>query len=465
MKGAKTVYECNHCGAQYSKWYGQCPGCGKWNTLEESTFEAPTAPTANRYAQAHNTDSKAVRFLDMVLPKYMRFTTGSGEFDRVLGGGLVQGSVVLLSGEPGIGKSTLLMQISGTMNQTRKILYVSGEESEGQLKLRADRLHIQGDQLYILTETSFERILKIAGQVKPDIIVLDSIQTIYSEQISSAPGSITQVKETAMRFIQYAKTAGISVVIVGHVNKEGGIAGPKVLEHMVDAVLYFEGERQHTYRIIRAVKNRFGSTNEIGVFEMTDRGLDEVPNPSEMIMAGRPKNVSGNCAVCLMEGSRPLIAEIQALLSPTVFPVPKRTANGLDYNRLYLLLAVLEKRLGLRFSNCDAYLNVVGGLRVDEPAADMAIALALVSGLTDRVIPDDLCAIGEIGLSGECRTVGNLEQRIHEVMRLGFKKVIVPKRCVERKEIAVEGIELIPVYGIFDAVKAAGLSKKQDVSQ
>ncbi len=461
MKGSKTIYECNHCGSQFAKWSGQCPECGKWNTLEEGVSAPPQATPTNRYTQAHASESRAVRFADMVLPQYMRFTTGSGEFDRVLGGGLVQGSVVLLSGEPGIGKSTLLMQISGTMNQTRRILYVSGEESEGQLKLRADRLKIDGDQLYILTETSFERILKISADVKPDIIVLDSIQTIYSEQITSAPGSITQVKETAMRFIQYAKTAGISVVIVGHVNKEGGIAGPKVLEHMVDAVLYFEGERQHTYRIIRAVKNRFGSTNEIGVFEMTDHGLDEVPNPSEMILAGRPKNVSGNCAVCLMEGTRPLIAEIQALLSPTVFPVPKRTANGLDYNRLYLILAVLEKRLGLKFSNCDAYMNVVGGLRIEEPAADLGIALSLVSGLTDRVIADDLCAIGELGLSGECRTVGNLEQRIHEVMRLGFKKVIIPRRSIERKQLAINGIELIPVYGIFDAVKAAGLTQTQ----
>ncbi len=459
MKTPKTSYRCTKCDYMTAKWYGQCPQCKSWNAFVEETECDTPAAAVHHPRFAHDAPATPQRFAEMKNTEYLRFQTGSAEFDRVLGGGLVQGSVVLLCGEPGIGKSTLLMQISGVMNQKRKILYVSGEESGGQLKLRANRLGIEGEQLYILTETSLERILQSTSQLKPEIIILDSIQTIYSQQVTSAPGSITQVKETAMQFIHFAKTYGVSILIVGHVNKEGGIAGPKVLEHMVDAVLYFEGERQHTYRIIRAVKNRFGSTNEIGVFEMTEKGLEEVPNPSEMLLAGRPKNVSGSCAVCMIEGTRPLIAEIQALVSPTTFPAPRRTANGVDYNRICLILAVLEKRLGLRFSGQDAYLNVVGGLQIDEPAADLAIAMALISSLCDRPIPDDLCIVGEIGLSGECRTVGNLEQRVHEAMRLGFKQIMLPKRALEKRNITQEGIELVPVYGLYDAVKALGLSK------
>ncbi len=465
MKEPKTTYVCNDCDYHSAKWYGQCPNCGKWNTFEEQeTIPQSSSKNMQRFSYVSDvSSSKPVLFSNMELPEYIRFKTGSIEFDRVLGGGLVQGSVVLLSGEPGIGKSTLLMQITGVMNQHRKILYVSGEESGGQLKLRADRLKIDGKQLYLLTETSLEKILQSVSQLKPEIIVIDSIQTIYSNMITASPGSITQVREVAMQLIHYAKTYGISILIVGHVNKEGGIAGPKALEHIVDAVLYFEGERQHTYRIIRGVKNRFGSTNEIGVFEMTNIGLEEVPNPSEMLLAGRPKNVSGNCAVCVMEGTRPLIAEIQALVSQTAFPVPKRAANGIDYNRLCLLLAVLEKRLGMHLSAYDAYMNVVGGLRIDEPAADLAIALALVSGATDRPLPDDLCVVGEIGLAGECRTVAHLEQRVQEAMRLGFKKIMLPKRAFDKKKFHVDGIEIIPVYGIYDAVSIVGLNgKKKD---
>ncbi|HOA85697.1 MAG TPA: DNA repair protein RadA, partial [Bacillota bacterium] len=367
-----------------------------------------------------------------------------GEFDRVLGGGLVDGSVVLLAGEPGIGKSTLLMQISASLSRGKKVLYVSGEESGGQLKLRSRRLGIPGDRIYLLTETNLDGILSEADRVKPDILIVDSIQTIYTDSSASSPGSVTQVRECAFSFITRSKSAGMSTILVGHVNKEGGIAGPKVLEHMVDAVLCFEGDRNQNYRIIRAAKNRFGSTNEIGVFEMTDSGLVEVPNPSEMLLADRPKDTPGNCAVCTLEGTRPLIAEIQALVTPTVFPSPRRTANGVDYNRMYLILAVLEKRLGLRFSAHDVYLNVIGGLQLDEPAADLPTALALISSLTDKTIPDDIIAMGEIGLSGECRAINNLDARLREAARLGFTKALIPHRNLGGRRGDFE-LEVIPV--------------------
>ncbi len=452
---SKVVYICNECGYQSAKWLGRCPTCGAWDSMEETTVTAAPASSAPKRYSAVEGDGQAVAFAELELPAYMRSSTGLAEFDRVLGGGLVHGSVVLLAGEPGIGKSTLLMQITGALGQNRRVLYVSGEESRGQLKLRAKRLGITGENLFILTETNLERILSESDRVKPDILIIDSIQTIYNEQSPSAPGSVSQVKESALRIQSKAKTEGVSVLIVGHVNKEGGIAGPKVLEHMVDAVLYFEGERQHVYRIIRAVKNRYGSTNEIGVFEMQDNGLREVPNPSEMLLSGRPKNVSGNCAVCVMEGTRPIIAEVQALATQSYLQSPKRTANGIDYNRMFLLLAVLEKRLGKRFSTQDTYLNVVGGLHIDEPAADLAIALALLSSLSDKPLPDNLIAVGEVGLAGEVRAVGCLEQRVREAARLGFTKILVPKRSLERQPIAVPGIELIPVRAIFDAILAA----------
>lgn len=453
---AKTVFVCTECGAQSIKWLGRCPHCGQFNTLvEESIGEPEPEKKANRRTSMGRVsgESAAVPFAKMSLPTYIRTESGLSELDRVLGGGLVHGSVVLLSGEPGIGKSTLLMQISDALGQDKKVLYVSGEESGGQLKLRAERLGVTGEHLYILTETNLEKILDEADNIKPDVMILDSIQTIYSDQINSAPGSVTQVRECALTFINKAKAEGISMLLVGHVNKEGGIAGPKVLEHMVDAVLYFEGERQQAYRIIRAVKNRYGSTNEIGVFEMTDKGLDEVANPSEMLLSGRPKNISGNCALCTMEGTRPLIAEIQALVTPTVFPSPRRTSNGVDYNRVYLILAVLEKRLGLKFYQNDVYLNVVGGLSVGEPAADLAIAAALISSLTDRIVPDDLIVIGELGLAGECRAVSNLEQRVKEAARLGFTKAIVPYRNTEKRPLRVDGIKIIPVRGVYEVLK------------
>ena len=453
-KTPKTIYICEECGSQSPKWLGRCPHCGKWNTLVEQTVEPePAVRAARRASMAATGDNHATRFEDMEIPAYMRSETGLGELDRVLGGGLVTGSVVLLSGEPGIGKSTLLMQISDALGQNRRVLYVSGEESGGQLKLRAKRLGVSGEHLYILTETNLESILAEADKVKPDVMILDSIQTIYSDTANSSPGSVSQVRECALTFINKAKSNGTSMLLVGHVNKEGGIAGPKVLEHMVDAVLYFEGERQQAYRIIRAVKNRYGSTNEIGVFEMTDHGLDEVANPSEMLLSGRPKNVSGNCALCTVEGTRPLIAEVQALVTPTVFPAPRRTGNGVDYNRMCLILAVLEKRLGLKFYQNDVYMNVIGGLSISEPAADLAIAAALVSSLTDRVVPDDLIIIGELGLAGECRAVTNLELRVREAARLGFTRAIVPYRNVEKRKIAVDGMKIIPVKGIFEVIK------------
>lgn len=401
--------------------------------------------------------SDAVEFDKLELPDFIRSTTGMGELDRVLGGGLVHGSVVLLAGEPGIGKSTLLLQISTSLcapiaQGERRVLYVSGEESQGQIKLRAKRLGVGGKGLYVLTESNVTRVLGQIDKIHPDVIIVDSIQTMFDEHVASAPGSITQVRESALAFISKAKNEGISVIMVGHVNKEGGIAGPKVLEHMVDAVLYFEGEKLRSYRIIRAIKNRFGSTNEIGMFEMSDSGLDEVTNPSEALLEGRPKGVSGNCAVCVMEGTRPIIAEVQALVAQTAYPSPRRMSNGIDYNRMCLILAVLEKRLGYRFSINDAYLNVIGGLHIDEPAADLAVALALISSIKDEPVADDLIAIGEIGLAGECRAVQNYEQRVTEAVRLGFRRIIVPARNQERRPLSFDGVVISPIKSIFDSI-------------
>ena len=462
MKGLKTVFICSECQYQTVKWMGKCPSCNRWNTFVEDVIdtraEEKQSETKRRSPISITKGGAAISYNELQIPDYIRSKTGLNELDRVLGGGLVHGSVVLISGEPGIGKSTLLMQISDALGQSKKVLYVSGEESGGQLKLRAKRLGVLGQNLYILTETNIENIIEQTDKIKPDVIIIDSIQTIYSDEIRSAPGSITQVRECALSFINKAKMEGISMLIVGHVNKEGGIAGPKVLEHMVDAVLCFEGEKLQSYRIIRANKNRFGSTNEIGVFEMADKGLIEIENPSEMLLSGRPVNTPGNCAVCTIEGTRPIIAEIQALVSPTSFPAPRRTSNGVDYNRLCLIIAVLEKRLGLKFYQNDVYVNVIGGLHVDEPATDASIALALISSLTDRCVPDDLIAIGELGLSGECRAVSNLEQRVKEAARLGFTKAIVPYKNIEKRPIDTN-IEIIPIHSIYEAISVL---KKQN---
>lgn len=453
----KTVYVCSSCEYHSAKWMGKCPSCGEWNTMEEQIIENQL-PSKNSHSPYSGKSSPALKLSELKAPEYMRMLTGTKEFDRVLGGGLVSGSVVLLSGEPGIGKSTLLMQIcSNIANDGKKVLYVSGEESPGQLKMRAKRLNIDSDNLYVQTETNLNKIIEQINILSPDVVIADSVQTIYSENSASSPGSITQVKEASGRLISLAKNEGISVILVGHVNKDGAIAGPKVLEHMVDAVLHFEGDKENAFRIIRAVKNRFGSTNEIGVFEMTSNGLVEVINPSEMLLAGRPKNVSGNCAVCVMEGSRPIIAEIQALVTPSVFTSPKRTSNGVDYNRLYLLLAVLEKRLGLRFSSCDAYTNVIGGLRLVDTASDLPTALSLISCIKDKPLPDDLIAVGEIGLSGECRAISFAEQRVREAERLGFSKILLPSKNIGKGQVdpANHKIKIVPVKGIYDAITSA----------
>ena len=383
----------------------------------------------------------------------LRFETGMSELDRVLGGGAVKGSLVLVGGAPGIGKSTLMLQICDNLCRFAKVLYVSGEESERQIKLRAERLHVSGEGLYLLSETNLDDIIEAVNELQPDILIVDSIQTLYNGELTTAPGSVGQVKDCTMTLMQLAKGQGITVFVIGHVNKEGSIAGPKVLEHMVDCVLYFEGEQNMAYRILRAAKNRFGATNEIGVFEMADTGLTEVPNPSEMLLSGRPENTPGTCVTCVMEGVRPVLAEVQALLAPTSFNVPRRTSNGFDYNRAMLLLAVLEKRGGLLVNSCDAYINVIGGLNLDEPAADLAMVMALASSFRDKPIPSDLVAIGEVGLTGELRAVNGLGQRLSEVRRIGFTKCLIPARNSGRLT-EPEGLQLIRVRNIREALSA-----------
>lgn len=447
---SKSVYICSECGYKSAKWMGKCPSCNSWNTLEEATDDVIGVKQGQNIRRVISASTHAMRVKELEQTEYMRSPTGYRELDRTLGGGIVEGSVILLSGEPGIGKSTILMQASAVMGKSKRVLYVSGEESLGQLKLRAERLSVESDNLFFYTETDIERILKECDEVQPQVLIVDSVQTLFSDRVNSAPGSISQVRECAFSFIGKAKNEGISVILVGHVTKDGAISGPKILEHMVDAVLYFEGERTQQYRIIRAIKNRYGSTNEIGVFEMTDKGLCEVENPSLTLMSDRPIGVSGSCAVCVMEGTRPLIAEIQALVTPTVFPAPRRNSNGIDYNRLNLLLAVLEKRLGMKFSQHDVYINVTGGLRLDEPAADLAVCMALISSLSDRAINDKTVVFGEVGLSGECRMVSYSEQRVSEAQRLGFETVILPQRNnvgLESKKIKIKS-----AASIFDVL-------------
>ena len=455
-----TIFACSNCGEQTAKWFGQCPACKEWNTMEEEDYTPPVAKEKGKkisnaekyvsYQRGSSGDDKALRLDEIVLNDEIRFQTGLSEFDRVLGGGIVKGSIVLLAGEPGIGKSTLLLQICDNFSEDFKIMYVSGEESRNQIKMRADRLGVKSKNLHVYTETNIEKIHNQITEVSPQLLVIDSIQTMYDDTSASSPGSVTQVKETALSFMGRAKSEDISVIIVGHVNKEGGIAGPKVLEHMVDAVLYFEGERQHSYRIIRAIKNRYGSTNEIGVFTMKQTGLSQVENPSEMLLSGRLKDVPGNCAVSVIEGTRPLIAEIQALITPTSFPSPRRMATGVDYNRLYMLLAVLEKRLRLKLSTQDAYVNVVGGLKIDEPSCDIAVVLSVISSYKDIPVNNDIVAMGEVGLSGELRQVNSIDIRVMEAVRLGFKKIVVPHKNIIN--ISQSGIEIIYLKSIFDAL-------------
>ena len=448
---AKTMFYCTECGNELPKWAGQCPACKAWNTIVEQPAETkrrgPAAPAAGE-----RRGSLKPRLMDEVeTTQELRFQTGMNELDRVLGGGAVQGSLVLVGGAPGIGKSTLMLQICQNLCRFAKVLYVSGEESERQIKLRAERLGVQGRELYLLAETNLDDVVEAVNELRPDVLIVDSIQTMYNGELSAAPGSIGQVKDCTMALMNLAKGRGITVFVIGHVNKEGSIAGPKVLEHMVDCVLYFEGEGQNSYRILRAAKNRFGATNEIGVFEMGDSGLTEVPNPSEMLLSGRPQDTPGTCVTCVMEGVRPVLAELQALLAPTSFNVPRRTCNGFDFNRANLLLAVLEKRGGLMVSSCDAYINVIGGLNLDEPAADLAMVVALASSFRDRPVPGDLAAIGEVGLTGELRAVNALSQRLSEVHRLGFTKCMVPQRTGAKLEVP-DGLQLIKVRNIREAL-------------
>ena len=452
MAKAKTVFFCTNCGNESAKWLGRCPGCGAFNTMQEH-IEKPAAVGKAKSAPV-GMSRKAQKITAVDTEGELRFSTGMGELDRVLGGGAVAGSLVLVGGAPGIGKSTLLLQICNSLCRGRRVLYISGEESERQLKLRAQRLGVAPEELLILSETRLSDVVEAVGEVKPDILIVDSIQTLYNEENDSSPGSVSQVKDCTMTMMQLSKSQGITVFVVGHINKDGNIAGPKVLEHMVDCVLYFEGDPNTSYRLLRAAKNRFGSTNEIGVFEMMDVGLVEVPNPSQMLLEGRPEGASGTCVACVMEGTRPVLAEVQALVTQTSFNVPRRASDGFDFNRAVLLMAVAEKRAGLKMNLFDAYINVIGGLRLDEPGADLPVVLAVASSYRDRPISDDLVAIGEVGLTGEIRSVSHLNQRLGEVSRLGFKKCIIPRGGSEKLDIPA-GLEVYRVRNLREAIEMA----------
>lgn len=447
-KAKKSIFFCQNCGHEESKWLGQCPVCRQWNTfVEEKVTAAKTGGQTKSLKEA-----EVVALSSVQTDKEERVCTGIGELDRVLGGGIVPGSLVLVGGDPGIGKSTLLLQVCQRLTERKqKLLYISGEESLKQIKLRADRMGTFTDDLLLLCETNIETIRSVIEKERPSLVVIDSIQTMYSEEVSSAPGSVSQVREATNIFMQIAKGMGISIFIVGHVTKEGTVAGPRVLEHMVDTVLYFEGDRHASYRILRGVKNRFGSTNEIGVFEMRQDGLREVENPSEFMLNGRPENASGSVVACSMEGTRPILLEIQALVCRSNFGMPRRTAAGTDYNRVNLLMAVLEKRLGLPLSNYDAYVNIAGGIRINEPAVDLGIVLALVSSYKNRPVSEDVLVFGEVGLSGEVRAVNMPEQRVSEAKKLGFQTCILPAVSLDAVK-NIQGIKLLGVKSINEAI-------------
>lgn len=447
----KSVYVCSECGYETPKWLGQCPHCNEWNTLEEIISEKKSVGGISS-ATVKKIVSDAKILSNINISDEQRYVTEIGELDRVLGGGIVKGSVVLLSGDPGIGKSTILLQICQSMENKLNILYVSGEESPVQIKLRAKRLGVSGDNVTVMSETDTQSICEYITSQKPDLVMIDSIQTLQISELSSSAGSIVQVRESTNMLLRTGKSLAIPIFIVGHVNKGGDIAGPKVLEHIVDTVLYFEGERNQSYRILRAIKNRFGSTNEIGVFEMRETGLCEVENPSAMLLSGRMSNVSGACITCVIEGTRPILSEVQALVTTTGFGNPRRMSNGFDYNRLNLLLAILEKREGLYFSNLDTYLNVVGGMRLYEPACDLAVCMALVSGFRDVPLDEKMIAFGEIGLSGEIRSVSRVESRVKEAARLGFTHCVLPRSSIKQITSKPDGIELIGVKNIKDAL-------------
>ncbi len=452
MAKSKVVFECNQCGYQTAKWNGQCPDCGAWNSFEESI---PVKVTRGSSVSRKTVDlsEKILELSEIDVNADIRYNTGIGELDRVLGGGLVKGSIVLLGGAPGIGKSTLLLQICQYLGENYSVLYISGEESARQIKVRAQRLGVDTDSLYILTVTDAEAICDTISQTEPDVVIIDSIQTMSIQSIASSPGSLTQVRECTNLFMHTAKSNEIPIIIVGHVNKDGAIAGPKVMEHIVDAVLYFEGERNLTCRILRTVKNRYGSTNEIGVFEMYDRGLEEVKNPSQMLLEGRPENVSGTCVTCTMEGLRPILAEVQVLATKSGFSAPRRMAKGYDFNRLAIIIAVLEKRAGLFFGSLDVYLNIVGGFTVSETAGDLAVALCLYSSLIDKPLDSRIIAFGEIGLGGEIRAVSNVIQRVKEAERMGFEMCIMPKQSLKTINPEDYNIKLVGASNISEAFR------------
>ena len=454
-KGKKTVFFCQNCGHEESKWLGQCPACKEWNTFVEEKVTVSRGSTSAASEAGKERASKVVTLSSVSVEEDERIRTGIAELDRVLGGGIVQGSLVLVGGDPGIGKSTLLLQVCQRLSDAGKnVLYISGEESGKQIKLRANRMGTFSEHLYLLCETNLELIRQTIERQKPDMVVIDSIQTMYNEEVSSAPGSVSQVRESTNILMQLAKGMNISIFIVGHVTKEGTVAGPRVLEHMVDTVLYFEGDRHASYRILRGVKNRFGSTNEIGVFEMRKEGLVEVENPSEFMLSGRPEHASGSVVACAMEGTRPILMEIQALVCRSNFGMPRRTATGLDYNRVNLLMAVLEKRAGLPLSNYDAYVNIVGGIRMNEPAADLGIVMAIASSYKNRPVPEDAIVFGEVGLSGEVRAVTMPEQRVAEARKLGFKTCIIPEVSLKTLGTSDEklGIRVVGVRSVNQVI-------------
>lgn len=446
---AKTVYVCAECGHESARWSGQCPSCGAWNCMNEElrSKAAASAPTRTAVSVAPK------KLSDIDEKDDPRLQTGIAELDRVLGGGIVPGGLMLIGGDPGIGKSTLLLQVCANLGKTRSILYVSGEESARQIRLRASRLGVDTDSLYVLCENDLDTILAAVDSTRPDLLIVDSIQTMTLAEVASGAGSVTQVRECTAAIMRACKAVDLPVFIVGHVNKDGAIAGPKVMEHIVDCVLSFEGDRNTTYRLLRCAKNRYGSTNEIGVFEMRDKGLCEVENPSQMLLAGRLENVSGSCIACTVEGTRPLLAEVQGLVTPSGFGNARRMATGFDYNRLNLILAVLEKRAGYFFSTLDVYINVIGGLKLDEPAADLAVALALVSGLKDAPVPMQVMAFGEIGLSGEIRAVSNAQMRVNEAARLGFTHIVLPAQNINGLH-APDGVTLTGVRTVREAYEA-----------
>lgn len=451
MAKSKTVFLCSECGADSPKWQGRCPSCGAWDTLSEYSPPAQEKTRGMEYVAPDRT--VPVTLASISGENEIRTSTGISELDRVLGGGMVRGSFILLSGEPGIGKSTLLLQVSAAISKEYSVLYITGEESLPQIKLRAERLEVSSSPMLVYSETRLDAVIEKTNELKPDVIIVDSIQTLYNPNVESTPGSITQVRECSMSLMRMAKSTGITVILVGHVNKDGVIAGPKVLEHMVDTVLNFEGDRHIAYRILKGTKNRFGSTNETGVFEMTGKGLAEVLNPSQALLSGRPKNSHGSCVAATIEGTRPLLTEVQALVTKTSYGSARRTSSGIDYNRAVLLIAILEKRAGFMLSNFDAYINVIGGLTLDEPAVDLAVLLAIASSYLEKPVGHDCAAFGEVGLSGEIRAVSGAEHRANELLRLGFTKCILPAGCKGSFDKKMD-MELVFVENIRDAITA-----------